>query len=312
MLAALRRQGCDQSHVAGAPGRHLILLVLASPHLSSGAPVDSVNTSNRATLNIKDSGLMPVLSIDCSNAGEVCLPVRVKEGNDGVTNAAFTVRLSGDPRGKTVMVDFEAAGMRATTGVDFHPSTGSLIFPPDVTTRTINVPANGDTFNESDETFKLVLKSPSNAAILSGDGGGDGVITDDDPLMLLTEEDSSERAIAFDSVSMLRAPFSPETMANLAVDKRTRIMLFTGNVELYPGEDISVVTAQAVDSLHRVHPLTVEYVGKVPGLDWLTQINVRLGDELTGAGDIRLNIALRGVISNQVIISLKPSRSAAP
>jgi hypothetical protein len=96
---------------------------------------------------------------------------------------------------------------------------------------------------------------------------------------LLLTEANTNRAIALDSVTMVRDPFSLLTTHNFSSDQRTRIMLFAVNVDLQPGENISLVTAQSEDSQHRITPLTVESVGKVPNLNWLTQINIRLPDE---------------------------------
>lgn len=82
-------------------------------------------------------------------------------------------------------------------------------------------------------------------------------------------------------------------------------MLFATGLELMPGESISVVTAQAEDSAQRIYPLTVEYVGKVPNFDWLTQVNVRLADGLAGAGDVLVSVSVRGAVSNKVIVTIQ-------
>lgn len=128
---------------------------------------------------------------------------------------------------------------------------------------------------------------------------------------LLTEE-NTERAIALESVTMLRDPFSLISTHNFSSDGRTRIMLFATDIELGQGEGVSTVTAQAEDSQQRTYPLTVEYVGKVPNLDWLTQVVVKLPDELESAGDIWVSINVRGVASNRALISIKPSESGNP
>jgi uncharacterized protein (TIGR03437 family) len=86
-------------------------------------------------------------------------------------------------------------------------------------------------------------------------------------------------------------------------------MLFARNMELMPGEDTSVVKVQAEDSQGRVYPLAVEYFGKVPNLDSLTQIVVKLPDELINAGDVGVIINLRGVISNRATISIEPNNT---
>ena len=106
----------------------------------------------------------------------------------------------------------------------------------------------------------------------------------------LITEPNTNRAIALDSVTFMRDFFSLTSPFNFSLDQRTRVMLFAVGLELMPGEDISVVTAQAEDSAHRILPPTVEYVGKVHSLDVFTQVNVRLPGLIGGGGDMLVSI----------------------
>lgn len=124
------------------------------------------------------------------------------------------------------------------------------------------------------------------------------------PVLLL--EENSNGGVALDSVTLLRDPFPIFNTHNLSADGRTRIMLFAMNVELQPGENSSIVTAQAEDSQQTVYPLIVEYVGNGPTLNWLAQINVRLPDNLANAGTVLISIKVRGLQSNKVVISIRP------
>ena len=124
----------------------------------------------------------------------------------------------------------------------------------------------------------------------------------EDTPQLLTEAGTG-RAIVLDSVTWLREPFPVVTSHNFSVDSRTRVMFFATHVHLSPGE---VITAQAEDSQNRVVPLTVESVGKVPHLDWLTQVNLKLPDELANAGEVRVSINVRGTSSNKVSFNVGP------
>ena len=143
-------------------------------------------------------------------------------------------------------------------------------------------------------------------ARLLGDAGPAPSPPPTGPPVLLTEE-STTRAIAPDSVTLVRDPVPVLTSNNFSSDRRTRVILFATNVELLPEEGAAVITAQAEDSQQRVFQLTVEYAGKVPGFDSLTQINVRLTDELANAGDIRVSVRVRGVQSNTVHLNVGPS-----
>ena len=122
---------------------------------------------------------------------------------------------------------------------------------------------------------------------------------------LVTREDDPTRAVALDSVTMMREPFPVVTLNNFSPDQRTRVMLFAVNLELLPGETALAVTAQAEDSSHRIYSLPVEYVGTVPGFDWMTQLVAKLPDEIGNAGDVWLTISLRGAPTNKALVSIK-------
>ncbi|MDQ1638199.1 MAG: hypothetical protein QOF62_1538 [Pyrinomonadaceae bacterium] len=132
------------------------------------------------------------------------------------------------------------------------------------------------------------------------------VVTQAAPNPTLLSEQTSFAAIALDSVTFVRDPFSLRTMHNLSSDQRTRISLFALNVELLPSENISVISAQAEDAQHRIFSLPVEFVGKVPNFDWLTQINLRLPEDLP-AGDLSVGISVRGLPSNKAMIRINPN-----
>jgi len=114
-------------------------------------------------------------------------------------------------------------------------------------------------------------------------------------------------AAALDSVNLMSAPFSvtatPEQ--NFSLDQRSRINLFGYNLELKSGEDRTAVTAEAEDSQHHVYALPVEAVNEVPNFNWITQVTVRLPDELQGAGSVSVSVKLRGVASNTFPITIK-------
>ncbi|HEV7682660.1 MAG TPA: metallophosphoesterase [Pyrinomonadaceae bacterium] len=119
----------------------------------------------------------------------------------------------------------------------------------------------------------------------------------------LLNEANSERALAMDSVTKAGGPFAL-LGNNFSPDQRRRLMLFAANLELLPGENISAVTAQAEDAQHNIYPLTVEFVGKIPQYDWLTQIVVKLPDQLGSSSDVWVSVSLRGATSNKALIGI--------
>jgi hypothetical protein len=121
---------------------------------------------------------------------------------------------------------------------------------------------------------------------------------------LLTQT-SSTRAIALDSVTRLAEPFQLQNPVAFGSDSRTRVMLFATNLTLAAGENASAVTADAEDVTRLHYPLTVEYVGAVPGQTWMTAVVVRLNDSLAGeSGDVLVGITYHAVTSNRVRIGI--------
>jgi hypothetical protein len=91
--------------------------------------------------------------------------------------------------GRTATVDYLTAGNNATSGVDFQNTSGTVSFAPRVTTQTITVPVIGDTSDEVNETFRVVLTNPIGATATGAPGTG--TIVDDDPPPSVTVGDTS-------------------------------------------------------------------------------------------------------------------------
>lgn len=124
------------------------------------------------------------------------------------------------------------------------------------------------------------------------------------PKPLLLTDALTGRAAAFESVTLTTEPFdatTPQTR-NLSFDGRTRLTFLVAGLSFDPASDASLVTARAVDSLHRVYDLPVEAVGGVKNLSWLAQVTVRLQPIITGAGDVSVTVTVRGVESNAVTL----------
>lgn len=126
------------------------------------------------------------------------------------------------------------------------------------------------------------------------------------PPRLLADEGTG-RAVALNSVTRVSEPFELTTPYNLSPDTRTRLLLFAANVDPTAAGNTSAVTAQAEDAQNRTYPLAVEFVGTVPGQDWLTQIVVILPAELANAGEVRVQIKVLGIGSNKAPLNVSPS-----
>lgn len=122
--------------------------------------------------------------------------------------------------------------------------------------------------------------------------------------LTLLSQPNSTRAIAVDSVTSRSEPFPLTAPVRFGADSRTRVMLFATNLTLNPGENASAVTADAEDATRAHYPLTVEYVGAVPGFAWMTSVILRLNDGLADVGDVLVGISLHGVTSNRVRVGI--------
>jgi glucose/arabinose dehydrogenase len=133
----------------------------------------------------------------------------------------------------------------------------------------------------------------------------EATLTVQPPPPILQTEENTDHAIAFDSVTMLRDPFPLTNTFNFSSDSHTRVMLFAVNLDLLPGENSSAVTALAEDGQMNVYPLTVEYVGTVPGLNWLTEVVVVLPGNLPISQDVLVSVTWHARTSNKARITIK-------
>jgi hypothetical protein len=121
------------------------------------------------------------------------------------------------------------------------------------------------------------------------------------PILLLTEGHTN-RAIAFNSISMLREPFDLFTTPfDFGPDRRTRIILFALS-QNFPASP--TITAQAEDSLGNDYPLAVEFTQPLPAVPSIMQINVRLNRQIPIGGDVKLTINVDGLVSNTVVVKI--------
>ena len=129
---------------------------------------------------------------------------------------------------------------------------------------------------------------------------------------ILISHPDSTRALAFESVTRQREPFTTAVQVQFGSDPVTRIMLFAMNLQLQAGETASAVTADAEDASHTIYPLTVEHVDSVPDQPWATSMVVRLADNLPQEGDVLVRITYRGIASNRVRIGIGHTGDGPP
>jgi cellulase/cellobiase CelA1 len=101
----------------------------------------------------------------------------VTEGDSGNSQAVFTVSLD-QPATEEATVQYHTQDGTATSGQDYQPVSGELVFQPGEVTKTISVPIVGDDAVEPSEAFQVVLEQPIGATLASATGTG--TIVDDD------------------------------------------------------------------------------------------------------------------------------------
>ncbi len=93
---------------------------------------------------------------------------------------SITVTL-GAVSGKTVTVEYTTSDGTATAGSDYTATTGSLLFAPDQTSQTFEVPILDDADDEEDETVTVTLSNSDNATLGLPNPATLTVLDDDDP-----------------------------------------------------------------------------------------------------------------------------------
>lgn len=185
--------------------------------LSGAAGADIVDGTG-AGLILDDDGVSSLVVSDQT----------VLEGNSGTSDAVFTVTLS-PASAQQVTVNYAAANGSATVGADFDAASGSLVFAPGHTTKTVTVRVRGDTIDEGvEETYTLALSNAQGANI--ADGSGAGVITDDDSAILSL---AGQPAVAEGNSGLRPASFtvslSLATSFAVTVDYHTGAVVGTGH-----------------------------------------------------------------------------------
>lgn len=258
-----------------------------------------VNLTNPTNATINDNQGIGTINNDDAEPTIFINNASVAEGNSGTTAAAFTVSLS-NPSFQTITVNYATADNTATAASDYVAASGTLSFAPGQTSLPLNVTINGDTAIEPNESFSVNLSLPTNASF--ADNQGAGTILDDDAPELATEE-NSQRAIAVNSLFFLRDPFASINPFFFGTDTRTRVTLFATNLTVTPG---LVVTAEAIDSQQVTHQLPVEFISSLPTFIGFTQLNVKLPEGITVAGDLQVSITVNGRKSNVVLVGVTP------
>jgi hypothetical protein len=212
-----------------------------------------------------------------------------------------------------------------------NPSSSgqSVMFTATVTAANAapGAPAGSVSFKEGATVLAIVaLDVTGHASIItSGLGVGSHTITADftgvngwlnssgnvvqsvevQPAPLLLVDQTTGRAVALDLVTHTRDPFLLANSYNLSLDLRRRVSFFVWRLGLLPGDNLSNVAVTAEDGQGQTYNLVVEYVGLQPGLSEVSQVVVRLPDNVVGAPrDLSVKVTLHSTVSNAAIIKI--------
>lgn len=175
--------------------------------------------------------------------------VTVIEGNTGTRTANFAVTLS-KSWDQPVTVAYATANDTAAAGSDYRAASGTLTIPAGQTTGTIAVLVNGDRLGEGSETFVVNLYTPTNAAIV--DGQGQGTIVDDEPRISIGNvaryEGRKNQTTLFSFAVTLSAAYDqPVTLSYRTTDGTAKAgdqdyVARTGTLTFAPGETTKTIT----------------------------------------------------------------------
>jgi photosystem II stability/assembly factor-like uncharacterized protein len=274
--------------------------------LSNTPSLESLGVGDSMLITVQDKTTTPTLTI---NSG-----VGVTEGNTGSTvNAPFTITLSA-ATGRAVSVNFATGNLNAfggpkcnnAEGVDYVSASGTLSFPPGITSILIPITVCGDTSAEANEFFRVVLSNPTGATILNNQGIG--TIADDDVLSLLLEEagPNPNQAAALEAVLGLRDPF-PLFMPDWytpGISENTRVVIFAQNLKLNPGETQSAVIVRLTSNIGQIFQMAAEDVRPLRDSEF-TQVIIRLPNTVP-PGTYNVTIFAHTRTSNSGTIRIVP------
>ena len=250
------------------------------------------------------------ISINVLSGGRLSFNTAAYGVNESGTTATITV-LREDGAAGSVTVNYATSngtatsGTSCTNGVDYLPASGTFTWNSgDVTVRQFTITLCNDGSNEDDETINLTLSNATGTGSLGTQPTATLTIGNDDAPVLLTEE-LTDHAIALDLVTQTRDPFSLLNPHNLTSDQARRLSLFVWRLGLLPSDTTASVHVTARDDEGRTYDLQVEALNPMAMVGDVTQIVVRLPDNVIGAPrDLRVKVILRGPGTNEAVISI--------
>ncbi len=135
--------------------------------------------TTRFTLGANDS-YFDALTLRALGIGAVSIDdVRIAEGDAGVRDAVFTIRLA-CPIATDTRIDYVTSDGTATAGQDYQSTAGQASIPAASASAQVRVPVYGDALDEPAETFFVDLSLAAGNGVVVADPRGEGTIWNDD------------------------------------------------------------------------------------------------------------------------------------
>ena len=212
-----------------------------------------LNLSGATNANLTDNQGVGTINNDDSYPNLTITAPTVTEGNSGTTPAVFTLTLS-QASGQSVSLTYSTTAGTAASGVDYTGVSGSVVFAPGETTKTVTVNVLGDVIDEANETFTLTLANVTNVnAIL---GSGQATITDDDTATIavndvtVTEGNTGTTPAVFtitlSTPSSWTVSVGVGTAGNTATSGTDFYAVGGGGINFAPGETTKTVTVSVI------------------------------------------------------------------
>jgi hypothetical protein len=177
----------------------------------------------------------------------------IVEGNDGTRAAEVVVSLSGRS-GKTITVNYGTAGGSATAGADYGAASGKLSFAPGQTSKSIQVPVQGDRLVEPQEYFLVNLSGGRDVNVARGQATV--TIVDDEPRIYVSAAPSALEGnvgttLVNFTVSLSAAYDEPVTVHYATADGSATTadhdyLATSGTLTFAPGETTGTITVEVI------------------------------------------------------------------